>query len=95
MDWSLPALEAERQGGSSQSCKARDHCNLTPRDGIFNQTVSRLPAANHVFLRSWMVDILQEGRSLRSAPQRRHTAHLRRCFHCTPRKASCWDWGGD
>ena len=39
--------------------------------------------------------IHQEGRSQRSAPQRRHTAHLRRCSHCTPRKPSGWDGGGD
>ena len=42
-----------------------------------------------------MVDICQEGRSQRSAPQRRHTAHLRWCFHCTPRKPSSWDRGDD
>ena len=69
-----PLREAERQACHSQSCKARDHCNLTPRDGIFNQTVSRLPAANHVFLRSRMVNICQELRSLRSTLQRKHMA---------------------
>ena len=42
-----------------------------------------------------MVDILQEGRSERSAPQRRHTAHLRWHSYCTPRKLSSWDRGGD
>ena len=46
----------------------------------------RLPVANHVFLGSCMVDICQEGRSLRSAPKRRHTAHLRQCPCGTPRK---------
>ena len=49
--------------------------DLSHRDDIIYQTVSRLLVANHVFLGSWMVDICQEGRSLRSAPQRRHTAH--------------------
>ena len=38
-----------------------------------------------------MVDICQEDRSQRSAPQRRHTAHLRQHYHCTPRKLSGWD----
>ena len=37
----------------------------------------------------------QEDRSLRSAPQRRNMAHLRRCTHCTHRKPSCWHSGGD
>ena len=35
-----------------------------------------------------MADICQEGRSQRSAPQMRHTAHLRQRSHCTPRKLS-------
>ena len=56
--------------------------------------MSRPPAANQAFLGSWMVDIHQEGRSQRPAPQNRHTAHLRRCALCTPRKPSGWDGGG-
>ena len=68
-------LEAERQACNSQNRKARGCCNLSPRKGIFHQTVSRLLAANHVFLRCWMVDICQEGRSLRSALQREQMAH--------------------
>ena len=86
MDWSLPPLEAERQGGSSQSWRAR---------GIFHQTVSRLPVANQVSLGSWVVDICQEVHSQRSAPQRRHTANLRWRSGGAPRKPSLWDWGGD
>ena len=73
MDQPLPP--PERQAGNSQSQKARG--NLGPRDGILHQTVSRLPVANQVFLGSWMVDICQEGCSLRSAPQKRHMAQLR------------------
>ena len=88
-----PPPEAERQAGDSQSWKTRG--NLGPRDSILHQTVSRLPVANQVFLGSWMVDICQEGRSQRSAPQRRHMAHLRQCSRCTPRKPSGWDEGGD
>ena len=76
-----PPTPSRRQRGSQ---KARG--NLGPRDSILHQTVSRLPVANQVFLGSWMVDICQEGRSLRSAPQRRHTAHLRQCPCSTPRK---------
>ena len=41
-----------------------------------------------------MVDNRQEGRSQRSAPQRRHTEHLRRHAGCTPRKPRGWDGRG-
>ena len=93
MDWPIPPPEAERQVGDSQSQKARG--NLSPRDCILYQTVSRLPVANQDFLGFWMVDIHQEGHSQRSAPQRRHMAHLRRHSHCAHRKPSSWDRGGD
>ena len=88
-----PPPEAERQAGEGQSQKARG--NLDPRGGILYQTASRLPVANQVFMGSLMLDIHQEGRSQRSAPQRRHTAHLRRRSRCTYRKLSSWDRGGD
>ena len=65
-----PLPEAERQAGNNQSWRERG--NLCPTDGILHQTVSRPPVANQVFLGSWTVDIHQEGRSQRSAPQRRH-----------------------
>ena len=58
---------------------------LAPETGILHQTVSRLPVANHIFLGSWMVDTCQQGCSLRSAPQRIHTAHLRWCSCGAPR----------
>ena len=93
MDWPLTLPEAERQVGDSQRWKTRG--NLCPRDGILHQTVSRLLLANHMFLGSWTIGICQEGRNLRSAPQKRHTAHPRRRPHCTPRKLSGWDRGGD
>ena len=51
--------------------------------------------ANQDFLGFWTFDIRQEGHSQRSAPQKRHTAHLRRPTHCTPRKPSTWDREGD
>ena len=50
---------------------------------------------NEVFLGSWMVGIHQEGLSQRSAPQRRHRAHLRWRSCGAPRKPRGWDWGGD
>ena len=86
-------LEVERQVGDSQKRKTRG--NLSPRDGILHQTVSRLPVANQVFLGSWTVDICQNGRSQRSAPQRRHMGHLRQHSIYAPRKPRGWDWGGD
>ena len=67
----------------------------TGRQAGGRQTTSRLPVANQVFLGSWTVDIHQEGRSLRSDPQRRHTARLRWCSCGAPRKWSGWDRGGD
>ena len=92
MDQPIPPPEEERQAGGSQSQKTRG--NFSPRDGILHQTVSRLPVANQVFLGSWMTDICQEGLSQRSAPQRRHISHLRRCSCSAPRKLSR-DRGGD
>ena len=89
MDPPILLLEAKRQVGYSQNRKARG--NLSPRDGILHQTVSRLPVANQVFLGSRTVDICQEGCSLRSTPQRRHTAHLRQFLRGTPGKQSSLD----
>ena len=71
-----PTLEAERQAGDTQSQKARG--NLSPRDSILYQTAIRLPVANQDFLGFLTVDICREGCSQRSAPQKRHTAHLSR-----------------
>ena len=82
-----PLPEAKRQVGDIHSQKARG--KLGTRNSILHQPASRLPVANQDFLGSWMVDILQEGHSQRSAPQRRHMAHLRRCSRCGQ------DQGGD
>ena len=68
---------------------------LAPETSILHKTVNRLSLANRVFLGSWMVDICQEGCSLRSGPQRRYMAHLRWCSCSTPGKLSGWDQGGD
>ena len=89
------ALEAEMQACYSQNLKARGCCSLSPRDCIFHQNVRRLPVANHVFLGSWTIDICQECHSLRSVPQRRHTAHLELCSYSTPGKPSSQDRGGE
>ena len=86
-------LEAERQAGDSQSWKAKGKLGL--RDSTLYQTASRLPVANEVFLGTWMVDICQEGCSLRPASQRRHMGHLRQCYCGASGKLSNWDQGGD
>ena len=88
-----PSTAGGREAGGQQPEPERG--NLSPWDSILYQTSSRLPVANQVFLGSWTVDIHQEGHSQRSPPQRRHTAHLRRCSRCTPRKLSSWDGGDD
>ena len=87
----LPIPRQRQGGGCQQSQKERD--KLGPRDGIPYQIVSRFSVTNQVFLGSWRVDIPQEGGSQRSAPQKRHMAHLR--CSCAPRKSSSRDWGGD
>ena len=51
--------------------------------------------ANQEFLGFWTVDICQEGCSQTSAPQKRHTAHLKRHTCCTPRIPNGWYGGGD
>ena len=51
--------------------------------------------ANQDLLGFWMSNSRREGRSQKSAPQKRRTAHLRKCTSCTPRKASSRDGGGD
>ena len=68
---------------------------FSPRDGIPYQTANRLPVSNQDFLGFWKVDISLEGCSQRSAPQKRHMAHLRRRACSTPRKLSSWDGGGN
>ena len=93
MDQPIHPQEAERQAGDSQNQKAKG--NLGPRDGIPHQTVSRFLVANQVFLGPWTVDVSQEGHSQRSAPQRRHTAHLRQRSCGTRKKPSGQDQGGD
>ena len=68
--------------------------NRSPREASSTKLQAAF-VANQNFLGFWMVHICQEGRSQRSAPQKIHTIHLRRCALCTPRKPSGWDGGGD
>ena len=77
----LPPPEAERhvcsrEAGVQQPEPEGKGAISAPETGKLHQTTSMLPLANHIFLGSWMVDICQEGHSLRSAPQRRHKAYL-------------------
>ena len=66
-----PIPRQRQRGRWATDRQERD--NLGPRDGILYQTASRLPVANQVFLGSWTVDIRQEVRSQKSAPQRRYS----------------------
>ena len=79
--WAKPEPEGEGQS-RPQSQHPPSNCEQAP--SCYDQ----------VFLGSWMVDVCQKGHSQRSAPQRRHMAHLRRHSHCAPGKLSGWDWGG-
>ena len=72
----------------------RHRGNRGPREA----SVIKLKAgvlANQDYLGFWMVDIHWEGRNQKSASPERHTAHLRRCASCAPRKPSGRDGGGD
>ena len=68
--------------------------NHSPREASSTKLQAGFVTNQH-FLGFWMVDIYREGRSQRSAPQKRHTAHLRRCACCTPGKPSGRDGGAD
>ena len=91
-----PPRPRQRQRGRWRTARAvRQGAISDPETSILHQTVRRIAVANHVFLGFWRADICQEGHSLRSAPQRRHIAHLRQCSHGTPGKLSGGDQGGD
>ena len=80
MDWPIPH---GRQRGRWATARARrQEAILAPE---IASTVRRFPVANKFFLGFWTVDICQKGHSLRSAPQMRHTAHLRWHSHGAPR----------
>ena len=78
-----PQLEAG--GGQPEP----ERGTLSPREGISYQTAKRLPVSNQDFLRFLEVNIHREGRSQRSAPQKRHTTHQRRAC---PRNQAARTW---
>ena len=84
-----PLLETGKQGQPEP-----EGGNHGPREASSTKLQASF-IANQDFLGFWVVDIRREGCSQRSAPQKRHKAHLRRCAHCTPRKLSSWDGGRD
>ena len=95
---SYRALPPQRRRGRSAIARAWRQAAaaiLGPRDRIFHQTVSRLPVVHHIFLGSWTADIWHKYHSLRSDPQKRHTAQLRLGSRGTPRKLSGWNQGGE
>ena len=69
--------------------------NHSPREASYTKLQPDCSLTSQDFLGFRMVDIRREGHSQRPAPQRRHTTHLRRHVHCTPRKLSGWAWEGD
>ena len=80
MDWPIPRW---RQGAGR--CQPEpERGKLGPREGIPYETANRLPVYNQDILRFWMVDIRREGRSQRSASQKRHIAHLRQVHPGNP-----------
>ena len=83
-----------RQGGRRGAARAGKR-QTRPQRGILYQAASKQPVTNQNPLGFWMVDFCRQGHSQRSAPQKRHRAHLRWHSHCTPRKLSGWDGGGD
>ena len=68
--------------------------NCGPREASYTKLQADF-IANQDFLGFWMVDIHWEGHSQRTAPQKRHRTHLRRCARCTPKKLSGCDGGDD
>ena len=88
--WTGPSPTEDRQARAARARRGQ----LWTQRGIIYQLQAGF-VANQDFLGFWMVDIHREGRSQRSAPQKRYMAHLRRCTGCTPRKPSSRDGEGD
>ena len=86
MDWPIPLWRQADRGGWRRGQPEPEMGNGRPRE-VSSTKLQAGSIANQEFLRFWMVDICQEGCSQRSAPQKRHMAHLRRHAHCTPRKS--------
>ena len=88
--WTGPSPARDRQAGQPEP----EGDNRSPREASSTKLQTGF-FANQDSLGFWTVNIRREGLSQRSAPQRRHTAHLRGGACCTPRKPSGWDRGGD
>ena len=88
--WTGPSPTRDRQARAARARRGQSQ----PREASYTKLQADF-IANQDFLGFWTVDILREGCSQRSAPQKRHTAHLRRCAVCTPRKPSGRDRGGN
>ena len=88
MDWPIPHWRQAGEGSQSQ------RGNRGPREASYTKVQADF-VANQDFLGFRMVDICWEGCSQRSAPQKRHTTHLRRRAGCIARKPRSWDRGGD
>ena len=67
----IPLTGGREPGGQQPELEGKGLLQSGSQRLASSTKLSRLLAANHVFLGSWMVDICQEGCSLRSAPQRR------------------------
>ena len=89
-----PSPTGGREAGRRQP-ESKGKGQTWPRDGIPYQTANKLSVANQIFLGSWTVGICQESHSQRSAPQKRHMAHLRRHSYYAPRKLCGLYHGGD
>ena len=85
-----PSPAGDRQ---ARTARARGG-NHSPREAS-SAKLQAGSVANQDFLGFWTVDIRREGRSQRSAPQKRHTVSLRRRTCCVSRKQSGWDRGGN
>ena len=83
----------QRQIGWQSTARARRWGAISAPEMASSTKQGRLPVSNQVFLGSWKADICQEGHSLRSSPQKRHKAHMRRCSHLVPWKTNSWDAG--
>ena len=80
----LPFTGGREPGGQQPELEGKGLLQSGPQRLASSTKLSRLPATNHVFLGSWMVDICQEGRSLRLAPpEETHSTPEEVLLQCT------------
>ena len=75
MDWPIP----HRRQGVGSASQSRKGANSAPERASPTKLRTGFQFLTKDFLRFWTVDIYQEGRSQRSAPEKTHMAHLRQC----------------